>query len=252
MSPFRRVRLPMHRYGEVEFDQDYIHWGLHDLDTQRTEAESVLGLIATGGPVRILDLACGIGTHAIVWAKAGHDVTGIDLSETFIGKANELACTEGANAAFMVSDIRDLEYDARFDVITWIERSFFEEKVVASVWCSLRTGGVFIFDDRNPENPKVKARQGNWRNWRESGGKFFLERHETDPATGLHEDAWITIDPEAELIEEKGGSCQEQTMQERIEMLRTAGFRDVQLRTLDGASFAGGPEPSWLWVVAKK
>ena len=252
MTPFKRIRTPMHRYGDPDFDREYVRWGLHDPEEQRRQADSLLALLPSPAGLRILDLACGIGTHAIVWAKAGHDVVGVDLSETFIAKAGEAARAERIDAVFIVSDVRDISYESEFDVIAWIERSFFDEEVARAVWHSLRPGGRFILDDRNPENPKVQARQANWRTWREADGKFHLERHETDPETGLHQDAWITIDPEAELIEEKVGTTRHQTMHDRIGILEQVGFRQVELKTMAGETFTGGAEPSWLWVVAEK
>ena len=82
--PMKRVQSRMFRYGEADFDSDYLKWGFHDKDTQINEARSVLKLLDVKGPLRILDLACGTGRHAIYWAEQGHRVTGVDISETFI------------------------------------------------------------------------------------------------------------------------------------------------------------------------
>ena len=82
---------------------------------------------------------------------------------------------------------------------------------------------------------------------------FYLERHETNRDTGQHEDVWITIDPERGLIEEKTStSTNPLTLQDKMDMARTAGFHTVELRTMDGKEFDGGSEPYWLWVVATK
>ena len=72
MSAMKRIRIPMHRYGEAVFDREYINWGIHDTDTQIREADSLSQLL--DGKADILDLACGVGTHAIHWAKNGHKV----------------------------------------------------------------------------------------------------------------------------------------------------------------------------------
>ena len=83
----KRITMPMHRYGEGDFDKDYLRWGFHDAETQAKEAESILRIAGTDRRLRILDLACGTGLHAAHWAKQGHTVTGVDLSETFIAQA---------------------------------------------------------------------------------------------------------------------------------------------------------------------
>ena len=123
MSAMKRIRVPMHRYGEADFDKEYMNWGLHDRETQAREAESLSQLLDK--ECGILDLACGIGAHAIHWAKRGHAVTAVDLSETLIGKAREMAAGEGVDVEFKAAfEVRrgvgwdeegDLPRRARFD-----------------------------------------------------------------------------------------------------------------------------------------
>ena len=65
MRPMKRIKKPMHRYGKAAFDRDYLRWGFHDAQTQAEEADSVLRIVGEEGPLRILDLACGTGVHAV-------------------------------------------------------------------------------------------------------------------------------------------------------------------------------------------
>lgn len=46
----KRVRMPMHRYGEPDFDRECLTWGFHDPETQIQEAQSILGLWITIDP----------------------------------------------------------------------------------------------------------------------------------------------------------------------------------------------------------
>jgi SAM-dependent methyltransferase len=247
----RRIVEPSHRYGEPDFDRKYLEWGLHDPATQIEEAKSVLTIVGAGQPLRILDLACGIGTHAIWWARQGHCVTAVDLSEVFIANGRESAEREGVSVDFRVGDIRTLPCHGEFDLVTWIENSFFDEQIAAAIRQYVAPGGTFVMDTRNPENAKCKQRSDNWRTWREKDGIFHLERHETDAPSGLRENVWIEIDPVGEVIREKRETFRPVTLQERMTMLRTAGFAELQLHTMGGELFAGGDGPYWLWMVGR-
>jgi len=256
MSAMRRVQVPMFRYGERDFDESYLAWGFHDRATQLQEAESVLRIAAPPPPVRILDLACGIGTHAVRWAAEGHHVTAVDISETFIVRARQAAREAGAEVEFIVEDISRLDYAAAFDLVTWIEHSFFDTDALARIRRFLRPGGRFIFDVRNPAHPKARALSGNWRTWREEDGLFHLERHETEES-GDHVDTWVTIDPTKEVIEERvsrtpAAEAKASGFAEKLKQVHAAGFRTVELRTMEGELFGGGEEPYWLWAVATK
>lgn len=247
----RRIKQPMFRYGEADFDRDYRRWGLHDPAVQIEEAKSVLQLFPADRPFKILDLACGIGTHAIHWARQGHDVTGVDISATFIEEARKASGREHLPASFIVEDIRRLAYRGSFDVVTWIERSFFDQDIANTIHGYLVEGGVFIMDVRNPDHPRTRACNADFRTWREQNGRFYLESHETDES-GLRHNVWIEIDPDGGKIIERSETFPAMTFAETLETLKRAGLNDIGLRTMDGQRFSGGEEPYWLWVVAKK
>ena len=257
MSKLRRIRREAIRCGEPEFDRHYIAWGFHDRETQIGEARAILDILRPAGPVTILDLACGISTHAIYWAEQGHRVTAVDISETFIAEARKAACRSGVSVDLRVADIQMLEFVGQFDVVTWIEKPHFHDDVPAAIYRFLVPGGYFIGDVRNPGHPKVKRMAQGYRTWREEGGIFYLERHESNAKADVHEDVWIKIDPEREVIEEEfligdvrsGISC---NLQIALDELPKAGFKDIELRTAEGVAFNGGEESYWLWIVARR
>jgi ubiquinone/menaquinone biosynthesis C-methylase UbiE len=69
---------------------------------------------------RLLDVGCGPGRHAIGFAKAGLQVTGIDISQRFLDLAAEDARTAGVGAAFFVVDARRMPFDDEFDAVVSI------------------------------------------------------------------------------------------------------------------------------------
>jgi 2-polyprenyl-3-methyl-5-hydroxy-6-metoxy-1,4-benzoquinol methylase len=51
--------------------------------------------------LRVLDIGCGMGTQARVWARAGHDVTAADLDEDLLKEGRERADHEGLEIDWM-------------------------------------------------------------------------------------------------------------------------------------------------------
>ena len=65
-----------------------------------------------------LDLGCGLGRHAIQFAKAGFNTSGFDLSETSIERTGEYAERAGVKVDLRVGDMLNLPYgDDSFDCI---------------------------------------------------------------------------------------------------------------------------------------
>jgi SAM-dependent methyltransferase len=67
-----------------------------------------------------LDVACGTGGLALRAARAGADVTGVDLAPVLIETASERASAEGVSVDFRVGDCERLDGidDASFDLVS--------------------------------------------------------------------------------------------------------------------------------------
>ncbi|HWV45268.1 MAG TPA: class I SAM-dependent methyltransferase [Nitrospira sp.] len=68
---------------------------------------------------RLLDLACGSGQLALMAAKDGIDVTGVDIAANLVERAQVRAQAEGVRVRFEEADAEALPFDdASFDVVT--------------------------------------------------------------------------------------------------------------------------------------
>ncbi|MCL2297324.1 MAG: class I SAM-dependent methyltransferase [Proteobacteria bacterium] len=66
--------------------------------------------------LKILDVGCGTGRHAIELTKRGYCVTGIDLSESQLKRAREKAEESHLVIDFQRHDARNLPFSGEFDV----------------------------------------------------------------------------------------------------------------------------------------
>jgi ubiquinone/menaquinone biosynthesis C-methylase UbiE len=66
----------------------------------------------------LLDVACGSGQLALIAAREGVQVTGVDIAENLIQRAQIRSMAEGLPAIFRVADAESLPFpDASFDVV---------------------------------------------------------------------------------------------------------------------------------------
>lgn len=65
----------------------------------------------------VLDLGCGQGRDALVAARHGHRVVGVDLSETGIAQMLDDATAEGLRVEGIVADVATWQPEESFDVI---------------------------------------------------------------------------------------------------------------------------------------
>lgn len=104
---------------------------------------------------QVLDVACGNGNTAIPAAKAGADVTGVDLIPYLIEQAKERAAAEAVEAKFEVGDAEALPYDdSTFDAVVTMFGAMFAPRpdVVASELKRVcRPGGLITMANWTPE-----------------------------------------------------------------------------------------------------
>lgn len=123
------------------------------------EAKFVLDLIAKHAPkaAGILELGCGTGAHARLFATEKFTVHGVDFSSEMLSvakrKATEMSPDIGGRLLFQEGDIRTFRTDGRFDVVLSLFHVISYQTSNEDLLAALRTAeahlskdGVFIFD----------------------------------------------------------------------------------------------------------
>ena len=209
-------------------------------DTGDAEIEKVLCLCgAQRGDV--LDLACGVGRHAIAFAKRGFRVTAVDLSAFHLAKAKERASATDASIEFIQSDMRAFIRPNAFDLVVSLFSSFgyFEDpqddlQVLRNMHQSLKPGGALVLELLGKERlartlqPTVSETAPD--------GSLRVRRHRiVDDWTRLWNE-WIII--KDGLIRTFEFTLRVYSGQEIKDLLRAAGFTDIKLYGgFDGRSY---------------
>jgi SAM-dependent methyltransferase len=87
--------------------------------TERTgsEIDRALTMLRPEGGERILDLACGTGRHSLELVRRGFSVVGVEIGEELVEIARRDAAEQALEAEFVQGDLRELDYDAEFDIV---------------------------------------------------------------------------------------------------------------------------------------
>lgn len=107
--------------------------------------------------LKIIDVGCGTGRHAIELTKRGYYVTGIDLSECQLIKAKQKAEKENLTIEFLMHDARNLPFENQFDVAIMLceggfplmETDEMNFEILKSVSKSLKNKSKIIFTTLN-------------------------------------------------------------------------------------------------------
>jgi 2-polyprenyl-3-methyl-5-hydroxy-6-metoxy-1,4-benzoquinol methylase len=107
--------------------------------------------------LKILDIGCGTGRHAIELTKRGYNVTGVDLSEDQIKRAREKAKEAGVTIDFQTQDARNLPFDSEFDLaimlceggFSLMETDEMNFEILKNATKALKSKGKLIFTALN-------------------------------------------------------------------------------------------------------
>ena len=146
-------------YKEWFDSEDYLKVYSH---RDEAEAEKLVDLIIKNINLEpqssLLDMACGAGRHAIVFAKMGFNVTAVDLSQRLLSEAKKNAFNAEVIIDFVLSDIMDYKVSKKFDLAVNLFTSigYFEDDeenyaVIKKAYNMLNESGYFILDYFNKD-----------------------------------------------------------------------------------------------------
>jgi 2-polyprenyl-3-methyl-5-hydroxy-6-metoxy-1,4-benzoquinol methylase len=142
--------LLFENYGQKYDSENYTHGTVGECDFIEKE-------IGFDKSLKILDVGCGTGRHAIELSKRGYHVTGIDLSESQLKRAKEKAKENNLVVDFQRHDARNLPFSGEFDVaimlceggFSLMETDEMNYEILKNVTTALKLPAKFIFTTTN-------------------------------------------------------------------------------------------------------
>ena len=118
-------------------------------------AVELLDRVGVRAGATLLDVACGSGQLALIAARRGAKVTGVDIATNSVAAARDRARAEGLDAQFDEGDAEDLPYaDASFDVVASLYGAMFAprpELVARELLRVCRPGGTIVMGNWTPQ-----------------------------------------------------------------------------------------------------
>jgi 2-polyprenyl-3-methyl-5-hydroxy-6-metoxy-1,4-benzoquinol methylase len=137
---------------------------------------------------RILDVGCGQGRDALPLARAGHEVTGVDLSPSGVEAMCAEAAQEGLSITGHVADITEYSPDGVFDILL-IDRTLHmldaepRATTFQTLIASVAPMGWLILADETSNLPAFKAAlldsENGWLIERCAKGMLFAQKNGT-------------------------------------------------------------------------
>jgi 2-polyprenyl-3-methyl-5-hydroxy-6-metoxy-1,4-benzoquinol methylase len=136
----------------------------------------------------ILDLGCGGGDQAKIFARRGYKVVGIDMVESLIEYAKKAFKKEGLEGEFQAADMREIKYKNEFDLCVLLSGTFGllsereNEALLRKLYRALKPHGQAVLSYLAIERCSKLA---HTRTWNKIKGGFALreEWFEVDTST---------------------------------------------------------------------
>ena len=174
------------------FDAHYLleYEPIFQLERDRREAGRILELLGLPSGSRLLDVPCGQGRHAHLFAEAGLNVDGLDYSADLLKIAR--ARGTGRTLRYHRGDMRRLppKWSGRFDAVVNLFTSFgfFLEpaddvRVIREFARVLKPGGLLIWHGGSRDGVMARFLSRDW--WRTGDGTMIGHERTFDALSGV-------------------------------------------------------------------
>jgi SAM-dependent methyltransferase len=253
----------MSEWYRESFGYEYLELYAHrDAPEARADIEAIVHLLDPPKDEPVLDLCCGACRHVLVLRELGFtQLIGLDLSEELLDVAAQALAADGveseqacADVELVCSDMRHIPYENHFATVLSLFTSFGyfardEENaaVLGAVYRALRPGGRFLIDYLNRDYVVANIVAEDERD--------LPDRHIRNvrclTEDCLRVEKTTTVTTNAGVVREFHESVRMYTRAEMLDMLRAAGFVNIQCYgSLDGD--ACSMDSKRLILVAEK
>lgn len=223
----------MSAYGSLAFSYDLL---TRDVPYGRI-LKFAQELLAERGvaPRSVLDLACGTGAMSLLLAKAGYEVTGVDMSEEMLTVAMDKTMELEKPPLFIKQKMQRLRMPygvdwvfSGLDSINYLTDPQDCRETFRRVYHILEPGGVFLFDVNTPGKLKsmdgqvfIDEAEGVFCVWR---GAYSQKKRICTYGMDI-----FTLEGEVWLRDQEEHREYAYEPEELTGYLREAGFRDISL-----------------------
>lgn len=149
----------MQEYDQIASHYDAIQGQLVDY---KAEVGEIHRILSVRGAHRVVDLACGTGSHLVELAKLGYRCVGVDSSSEMIRVAREKARSLDLEIDFVMGDMREFRPTQEFDaaIVLYALTSLAVEAEWRSALDTARKaihdGGLFYFNVLNANSQSLR------------------------------------------------------------------------------------------------
>jgi SAM-dependent methyltransferase len=185
--------------------------------------------------LKILDIGCGTGRHAIELTKRGYQITGIDLSESQLAWAREKAKEQGLEIDFQKQDARNLPFEGEFDLaimlceggFSLMETDEMNFEILKNATKALKGRGKLIFTTLNGLFPLFHSVKEFYESMAKEGGSACKD---------CSFDLMTFRDHNTTVFEDDSGNKKELKSNERYYvpceitwLLKTLGYKKIEI-----------------------
>ena len=153
---------------DVHLNPD-IDLGSRKKSTIENTANWILDTQKEKGKLNILDLGCGPGLYTEIFAKKGHNITGIDISINSIEYAKKSAEENKLDITYLNTSYLEVDLESdKYDLVVLIYTDLGvlppreRENLLKMIYRILKKGGTFIFDVLKDKEIEKKTSPKTW------------------------------------------------------------------------------------------